>query len=614
MQKTTGLLLIIILPLLSCVYFNTLYNAQSAFHDARKSQLKRMETVTSDTVERLTADERMKFERAIEKSSKILDVYSQKKQWADDALFLIGESYYYMGEFPKAIRKFSELLTFYPQSPFTPEAGFILAKSYLENGDMELAKKAFEDFEKNFPQRRECQEIPLLMADAVIAAGGKLSAIEELNKVLSGATPQQASRIYFRSARILSENENCEEGLQEFAKADDKYLTYKEVYDKKIHQVRCLRKTGKTKDALEILKPLAGDPRYKEKYAEICFEQGLSYEALIDYKTAIKYYTKAAESKNQNSPYVAAANFRLARIYHQQNGDIKKAKEYYFKASISSDEKIREKALSCSLSINRIQELEKLLTHPDSASKDTSNKFDPCFAKYRIGELLWFQLEQVDSAMMWLNALLDDSTCVDAYGAKAAYSLALLNRDEKKDTIKSTSLFNLILSRFSISEEAKGAQKELGQIVSIKTKEDSAHNAFLEAENLLWGKETQKLAAAAFDSLANQFTISAYAPKASYTSAWIYDEILNDTLQARLRYEKTYKKWPDTDYAKSAKQKLMAAIKTEEKTKNTKGVKAEDSLSTEKAKNPTDSLSIKKINEPMEMRPMRPRMMGPPPQ
>jgi hypothetical protein len=142
--------------------------------------------------------------------------------------------------------------------------------------------------------------------------------------------------------------------------------------------------------------------------------------------------------------------------------------------------------------------------------------------------------------------------------------MAVLYRDEKKDTAASDSLFRLILERYRATAQAKGAQKALGMEVTVKTREDSALGAYMDAETALWDRDEVKKAAAMFDSVSARYTEISFGPQAAYTSAWIYDEILNDSLQAYKKYEAVYKKWEATEYAAAAKRKLTAVIQQEE--------------------------------------------------
>lgn len=81
----------------------------------------------------------MKLDKVIEKGSRILVNYSKSK-WIDNALLLIGKSYYHKSEPLRAERKFQELLDRYPESNLVPEAILWLGKTYVRLEKYETAE------------------------------------------------------------------------------------------------------------------------------------------------------------------------------------------------------------------------------------------------------------------------------------------------------------------------------------------------------------------------------------------------------------------------------------------------------------------------------------------
>ena len=83
-------------------YFNTYYNAQTAFNagekeilDAQTQSLGKPISLAPESPISQTAKD--KFNLAIEKASKLLTFYPTSK-WVDDALLMIGKSYFYLGD------------------------------------------------------------------------------------------------------------------------------------------------------------------------------------------------------------------------------------------------------------------------------------------------------------------------------------------------------------------------------------------------------------------------------------------------------------------------------------------------------------------------------------
>ncbi len=119
-----------------CVYYNTFYNAQYYYKQGVK--LAKSNPAAAKT----------NFEKTIAKSAVVVKKHFRSK-YADDALFLVGMSYYYMGEYEKAIKNFEDLRVVFPKSPYQEEANYYRGLAYLENDDYGTAAVIFADLKEN---------------------------------------------------------------------------------------------------------------------------------------------------------------------------------------------------------------------------------------------------------------------------------------------------------------------------------------------------------------------------------------------------------------------------------------------------------------------------------
>ena len=91
---------------------------------------------------------RTKFTTVIEKCSKLLQ-YHPESDLVDDALLMIGRSYYFQAEYQQAERKCRELIDGYPESALVPETQVLLSYALYKSRDTvaaeELAMKILED-------------------------------------------------------------------------------------------------------------------------------------------------------------------------------------------------------------------------------------------------------------------------------------------------------------------------------------------------------------------------------------------------------------------------------------------------------------------------------------
>ena len=172
--KTVAAIVLALLTL-SCgsVYYNTFFNAKKSFEKAEKA---RKESKTG----RVDAGS---YRIAIEKSLKVVESHPNSKYY-DDALFVLGVSYFHIDQFSKAERRFREILANYEESEYINESTIYLAKAKLELGDVEDAMEAF-----------------VLIFSADLANEQKADAAMALGKYYSEAKQFDLAETYLQAVR-----------------------------------------------------------------------------------------------------------------------------------------------------------------------------------------------------------------------------------------------------------------------------------------------------------------------------------------------------------------------------------------------------------------------------
>ena len=133
------LLLACCLAISACVYFNTFYNAKKSFRAAEKERRKHEETYADWAFDRAGPElQRQRspqadqlYDKVVRKASKVLDQYKES-DLVDDAMFLIGQAYYWRGEYLNAQESFRDLETFFPSSPYFDQARYWRARCLEE--------------------------------------------------------------------------------------------------------------------------------------------------------------------------------------------------------------------------------------------------------------------------------------------------------------------------------------------------------------------------------------------------------------------------------------------------------------------------------------------------
>ena len=387
-----------------CVYFNTFFMAQKKFKEAEESQRKaaeqrqdqefrqeqnkgggrvgdqgnkapvggggsdsgRKQTPAGQAFAKASPQERNLYEDAIKKASKVLSDHPDSK-WVDNALFLIGKSYFNMADYSSADRKFSELVTNHPQSKFAADSYFFKGLCQIELGNEVLASKAFESVEKEFPKSE--------YVDEICFARGKLA---EDKKEYSGAIG------FFKTYLEKFSNEDsaaqaqysigqCHEELGNYY---DAYAAYSDV--KKYNPTRRLQfesalasgsvilETDSAAVGMRILTDLSKDERYFSQLGRIRLKIAEGYYLTNEIDKSVKEYT-AVTQENPKSFQSAEAYYRLGLIYQSKLFDIEKAKESFTKAqSENPASEFRNLALARSAQIAKFENYQVQLLKADS--------------------------------------------------------------------------------------------------------------------------------------------------------------------------------------------------------------------------------------------------------
>lgn len=127
--RTVAILLLLLLMLSGCVYFNTFYLARRYFRDAEEI---RVEAERQDRP--LPNQARQAYGRSLQFATKVLAEHPESK-WVEEALVLSQKALYYQDDLAASTRKGQELIQNFPQSPWIHEARLFLARGYLGLGE-----------------------------------------------------------------------------------------------------------------------------------------------------------------------------------------------------------------------------------------------------------------------------------------------------------------------------------------------------------------------------------------------------------------------------------------------------------------------------------------------
>ena len=118
-----------------CAYYNTLFNAKREFNEG----IKILQENPDKT--KLSPQANQKFEKTIEKCWKLIDIYTDKSKYADDALLYICKSEFYLQKYASAKQHLEQFMRKYADSPLLSEAHLWYGKILLQENDIDGANE-----------------------------------------------------------------------------------------------------------------------------------------------------------------------------------------------------------------------------------------------------------------------------------------------------------------------------------------------------------------------------------------------------------------------------------------------------------------------------------------
>ncbi len=306
-----------------CVYYNTFYNAKKAFNQAEK--IREKNKYTSGT------GGQQQYKKAIEKALKVIENNPNTKYY-DDALYVVGVSYYHTKQYGKAERRFRELLANYSESQFTKESELYLAKTKLklreEKDAMELFENIFNaDYDKSFK------------AEAAMGLGLYYYNLDE----------NKEAQPYFLAVRDSLGNDIEKKIAQQhiadgyfsmfkFDKALSAYLQLTGMNPNKKEKYAAFYRAAESAfnmlridEGLDYLNTLISEEVYFDSVASLNLTIAKAYEYDGEYEDAEELYISLADDDNKK--VAAEANYQLGLMAQFDKDNLVLAKEFYDKAS-----------------------------------------------------------------------------------------------------------------------------------------------------------------------------------------------------------------------------------------------------------------------------------------
>jgi len=595
-------------------YFNTYFNASENFNDAYDDYANRVLANYNEKQDSVFAQPRLsqesidKFNIAIEKASKVIQ-YHKSSQYMDRSVLLIGKSYFYLGDYLKAERKFSEFISKLKSSAYLDEALLYLAKTQLRLENEKPALERFNELIKNSKEKNVVSESYQSLAEYYLNKSDYENAIKNFKSAIeySGDSEFKAQMQFLVASVTAKANPRL--AAKEFDKVLDYDASYDLEYLARFNMAKNLVASGDFRNADDLIEDLS--IKYKDVPAnlgQINYLRGVYYDEKKESKLSIDQYYNVIKNFPATIPS-ADASYMIGKYFESKNNYFNAYLYYRFSTEQSTGAANYREALKKANIFKRYFELRGIITG-ETINTDYNKEFkkkttkdyeqgdpskdplkgldngksggvsgyivadsilsgeDSTFtiidtsrvkekqlsaAKFELAELFLYDLNRMDSSEVYLKQALNESFDYD-FSAKVLYALSELYR-KMDDNAKSEEVLNTIVRDYPLSPVANSSRKLLNLSIVDGFRGDASDSLYSSAENRFINKDYRN-ALDDFRFLINSYPQSVHLDKAYFGAGWIYENIFYNNDSAYYYYSSLVKGVPNSEAAAMVMQKV----------------------------------------------------------
>lgn len=311
-------------------YFNVYYNASRLYDEAEEEIIKSETNIFELKHETIPQQASKSLTDVIEKCSKILQ-FSSESAYFDNALFMIGKSYYYQGNYSKSLRKFLELEAV-EENDLLIESKLWIGRSHMQLREFDLGlEKLREARELALREEREELVIETYKSEVALYIDREdyESAIAGALEMLDYAEDDEIKAdITYELGRLYLTVNDMENAAKYFQLTQEYDPTFDTEFASKLEYGKIQRDLGNTDEAMEIFEDLRDEDKYQDFWHEVDLAIGLIYKERGDYEEALDQlrYVDTTYAKTQSAGY---ASYNMAEILNYHYEEFDSAANYY---------------------------------------------------------------------------------------------------------------------------------------------------------------------------------------------------------------------------------------------------------------------------------------------
>jgi tetratricopeptide (TPR) repeat protein len=599
-------------------YFNTFFNATENYDEAYEdyearvlsNYSERLDSIYSAPV--LTQESKDKFNKAIEKASKVIQ-YHKSSAFMDQAVLLIGKSYYYLGDYLKAERKFSEFISKLSASSLIDEALLFHARTEMHLGNYEQALTILNDLIKKSNDKSIAAGSYQSLAEYYISIKDYDASLKNYRKSIELSNDNDfKAQMQFLIATVTA-RQNPGKGAREYLKVLDYGTSFELDYLSRYNYLKNLILSSNFTGVLKTLQQMKVDYKDNQQYlSDIDYLIARYYDQKNEYKNAIRYYKDVII----NYPKTIAssdASYSIGVFYEDKLGDYLNAYRYYRFSKEESTAGHNARATALKLDIfkkyfdlrsvvagepinteydslflqelrpkqqeNKQEEQQKqgkgdnggfpgVSDSTEETLKDTSKNISVnsdslllraekvAKAKFELAELFIYDLSKPDSAERYLNESYQESEDRD-FKSKVLYALADMYRNNNQMG-KYDNLLKTIINEYPFSPVANECRRLLNLPPEYEEMVASPDDSIYTYAERMFANEKYSEALSAFRDISENYPSSLHLTRADYAIGWIYENILSVPDSAYFYYTKVAEGAPKSDYYNVVVSKIAA--------------------------------------------------------
>lgn len=466
-----------------CAYLNHMFNAERLYDEATEMRTARLDSVPDAENSFPGSEERVKYDKVIEKGSRVLERFPKNEKRTAEAVFMIGESFRHKQEWNKAITKYDEFERYFSNHDSMPTVEYQRAYCLYRNREYNISRFALEPVigRKDHPYYFQGLNLLSLLDEKAEFPDQAIASLEAVLADTSG-TPFMRGKAHFRLAGLYYKKEVWDKSREHYIAKEIEQLNVRERQRAAEQAAECLVKTKEYLKAADEFKELYKNEEYASSRSLYLVRIGEATMLAEKHADAIvvlqKVNTEYPRTEESSRSYYVLGDYEQNKTMNYENAVAYYDSSFMARSICKWGRESRERR-------DALKRLIAMRCANDSLRKGDSipNMSGFFSSEFQIAELFLFKLDEMDSAVTRLTAIIEESKD-SAQVLKATYAKAFILDEFMHDPDAAEEIYKEIVEKYPDTEYGKQAQANLGMRVTLKTREDLARDRYLAAESL----------------------------------------------------------------------------------------------------------------------------------